>query len=120
MLKRIRGWGLFRIHRPALQVRFDEYTRHELWVRDRIDPAWVTTLKRRFHRRELLAGAVLPLFLAALLAPVAVVLVGGIIGLSQHGDSAPAILLLVPVLAVLVWPIKLLLQHFMDVWRRRP
>jgi hypothetical protein len=117
MLKRIRGWGLFRINRPALQVRFDEYTRHESWVRDRIDPAWVTTLKRRMRRRELVAGAILPLFLAGLLLDAAIVLVGGIIGLFEHDESSLGILLLIPVCAVLAWLIKLLLQHFIGMWR---
>jgi hypothetical protein len=119
MLKRIRGFGLFRITRPALQVRLDEYTRHELWVRDRIDPAWVTTLKRRMRRRELVANAILPLFLAALLFDAVIVLVGGIIGLFEHDESSLGILLLIPVCAVLAWLIKLLLQHFVDVWRTK-
>jgi hypothetical protein len=119
MLKRIRGFGLFRITRPALQVRLDEYTPPEIWVRDRIDPAWVTTLKRRFRRRELVANAILPLFLASLLLDAAVVLVGGIIGLFEHDDSSLGVLLLIPVCAVLAWLIKLLLQHFVDVWRTK-
>jgi hypothetical protein len=115
VLGRIRGWGLFRIHRPTLQRILDEYARHETWLCDRIDNAWVATLKRRMRRRELFASAGIALFLGAIFVDGAIVSVN-----SSKGDSAVAFLSMIPLGLFLLWFIRLMLRHFVDVWRRRP
>jgi|HubBroStandDraft_6_1064221.scaffolds.fasta_scaffold182542_1 hypothetical protein len=118
LLRRIRGWGLFRIDRPALRTLLDEHAHHEAWLRDRIDAAWVVTLKRRMRRRELFANASLVLFLGALLLNGVIVFVGGALGLLKD-DSAVGFFVIVPIAAVLVWFIRLLLRNMVDIWRRR-
>jgi hypothetical protein len=116
MLKRVRGWGLFRINRPALQVRLDEYTRHELWVPDRIDPAWVATLKRRMRRREIIGSVLLTLFVGHLLLQGIV----GVIAVMFKEGLSFATLPFVAIVAFLIWILKHLVKSFLRVWRRRP
>lgn len=119
LLRRIRGWALFRIDRPTLQALLDEYAHYEAWLHDRIDPAWVGTLKRRMRRRELFAHASLVLFLGAMLLDSVIVFVGGATGL-LNGDSSIGFLVILPIAGVLIWFIKLLLRGLVEVWRRPP
>lgn len=119
LLGRIRGRALFRIKRPALQALLDEYKHHEAWVRDRIDPGWVATLKRRIRRRELFAHAVPIAFLAFLLLDAAFVIVGGFLGVVQD-ETLTAILLLIGVTGVLSWLLWAFVKHFIGMWRSRP
>jgi len=119
LLGRIRGRALFRIHRPTLQALLDEHARHDGWLQDRIDPAWVATLKRRMRRRELFANASLGLFLGALLLNAVSVFVSGALGLLKD-DSTVGFLVAIPIAAVLFWFIRLLWRHIVAVWRRRP
>jgi hypothetical protein len=119
LLRRIRGWGLFRIDRPTLRALLDEHAHHEAWLRDRIAPTWVATLKRRMRRRELLANASLALFLAVLLLNVVIVVVGGALGLLKD-ESTVARFAIIPIAAVLIWFIRLMLRQIIAVWRRRP
>jgi hypothetical protein len=116
MLKRVRGWGLFRINRPALQVRLDEYMRHEFRLPDRIDPAWVATLKRRMRRREIIASVLLTLFVGNLLLQGIVVV---IVAMFKEGLSF-AMLPFVALAAFLIWVLKHLVKSFVRVWRGRP
>ena len=119
LLRRIRGWGLFRIDRPTLQALLDEHARHDSWLQDRITPAWVATLKQRMRRRELVANASLALFLGALLLNVVVVVVGGAVGLLKD-ESTVGLFAIIPIAAVLIWFIRLLLRQIIAVWGRRP
>jgi hypothetical protein len=120
VLRRIRGWALFRIHRPTLQTIVDEYARHATWLHDRIDPAWVVTLKRRMRRRELFAGVLLTLVLGGVLLDAAIVLATGAVGLVLRGENSVAFLITIPIGLVLFGFVRLLQRHVVDVWRRRP
>jgi hypothetical protein len=119
VLGRMRGWGLMRIHRPALRITLDTLKPHEIWLRDRIPPEWVATLERRLRRRELIASGAWAIFLGFLLLDAAVVVVGGALGLTKD-DSTSAGLILVAFMAVLVWLLQGVVKEFIGVWRSPP
>lgn len=119
MLRRIRGWGLLRVDRPALRTTLDTLKPHEIWLHDRIPSEWVATLERRLRRRELIASAGLAAFLGFLLLDVAYVVVAGLLGLIEDA-SVFAILILIAFTAVLIWLLRAFVKHFIGMWRNQP
>jgi len=118
MLRRIRGWGLFRINREALAANLDRLEPHAAWLADRIDPAWVATLRRRLRRRELWSAAGTIVILGFLLLNALIVLIGSVVGLIQDRSLVAAVLL-VAFTGLFGWLLKLMLQHFRALWRSR-
>jgi hypothetical protein len=119
MLRRIRGWGLLRIDRPALRATLDALKPHEIWLRDRIAPEWVATLERRMRRRELIASAASTAFFTFLLLDAAVVIIGGVVGAIKE-DATFGILILIAVMAVLIWMLQAVVKNFIGMWRSPP
>ena len=119
MLRRIRGWGLLRIDRPALRATLDALKPHESWLRDRIAPEWVATLERRMRRRELIASGASTAFFAFLLLDAAIVIIGGLVGAIKE-DATFGILILIAVTAVLIWMLQAAVKNFIGMWRSSP
>jgi hypothetical protein len=119
VLRRMRGWGLMRIHRPALRTTLDTLKPHEIWLRDRIAPEWVATLERRLRRRELIASGAWAMFLGFLLLDAAVVVVGGALGLIKD-DPTFAVLILIAFIVVLAWLLRAVAKEFIGMWRSPP
>jgi hypothetical protein len=115
MLRRIRRPGLFRIDRAVLKSFLDEYKRHQQWLRDRIDPAWAATLERKIRRRELIANALLILFVGAILLNGAIAFAAVLIGEGRVG----LLPLFIAFGAFITWILKTLAAEFLRIWRRR-
>ncbi len=119
LLRRIRGWGLLRVDRAALVVTLDSLKPHEAWLRDRIPPEWVATLRRRVRRRELIASGWWTIFLGFLLLDAAFALIGGAMGMIKD-DSTIAALMLIAFTAVLGWMLWAVAKQFIGMWRSPP
>jgi hypothetical protein len=105
MLGRIGRYRTPRIDRAALRTRLDEFRSHQIWLRDRIDPAWAEKLEKRWHRREIALLAVLFLWLTAmLLNGIRLVIMEGIEGTLSLGVIAATPF----ALAIMLWFLKLL------------
>jgi hypothetical protein len=116
MLKRIRRPGLLRVHRPALQFCLNEYKRHDIWLRDRIAPAWVAMLEARIRRRELIAGTLAVLFIGGMLLQGLVVC-----ALETIREGFSPMLLAFGLLATaFAWIMKHMVKNLVNLWRQRP
>jgi hypothetical protein len=120
MLKRIRGWGLLRISRPALRATLDTFRPHEHWLHDRISSEWVATLERRMWRRELIASALQMVFTTFLLLDLAFVMLGSLLGFIKDDSSWVAVLVVITGMALLTWLLRALAKHIIGMWRTRP
>jgi hypothetical protein len=119
LLRRIRRPWLRGIMRPALTACLQEYRQHEIWLRDRIDPDWATRLEARVRRREIVASALITLFIGYLLLNALAV---GVISVINDGLSLAFMVGVVPfgvLAAVLAWVLKRVAGHLVQVWRRR-
>ena len=116
VLRRIRGWGLLRIDRPALRTTLDALKPHHVWLRDRITPEWVATLERRMRRRDLIAGAWWAAFLAFLALDVAWAVLGSALGLSRD-KPVLVILIAIAVAVFLICGLWAIAKHFIGMWR---
>jgi|SRR5579872_6896235 len=66
LLRRIGRYRIQRVDRAEFKARLDELRIHQTWLRDRIDPAWANTLRKRWRRREIFRLAFFSLVIAAM------------------------------------------------------
>jgi len=116
ILKRVRRPWLFGIDRPALQACLDEYKKHQMWLCDRIDPAWVAKLERRIRWRNFIAAALVALPFVGLLVGVIIIAFVGAVAVMQTGQGLPV---LISCVVLLVWLMRNLAGHLEDVLRER-
>jgi hypothetical protein len=116
LLERIRRRWLVGIDRLVLKSFLGEYKPHEIWLRDRIDPAWVASLEERIRRREIIAGVLALLFVGGLLLDGIVVVA---IAVVRDGFS-PGFVVFGLLGAFLAWILKHMLRHLVGLIRRRP
>jgi hypothetical protein len=115
ILRRIRRPALWRIDRQVLTSFLAEYRRHQQWLRDRIDPAWASTLDERIRRREIAAGLLINLFVGGILLQGA-----GVVAVTTIREGLSLLSLVFVVLAAfLLWVMKYSVSHLVGLLRRR-
>ena len=116
LLRRIRGFGLLRIDRPALRATLDFLKPHAVWLRDRSPPEWVAELERRMRRRELIAYTAALVLVGFLLLDLVFVVISSQIE-SIKDEPAIAICVLIAVTVVLMWMLRVAAKYFIGMWR---
>jgi hypothetical protein len=119
LLRRIRGWGLLRINRPALRATLGFLESHAIWLSDRIPPEWIAELERRMRRRELFANGAGIFILSFALADAVFVFGGRLLGWNED-DGAYAIATLSAITALLIVLLRALVKHFIGMSRSPP
>jgi hypothetical protein len=117
MLRRIGRYRMPRVDRAELKTRLDELHIHQAWLRDRIDPAWASTLEKRWRRREIFWFAFFALFIAAMiLNGIRVFVMEAVAGTLTLGAIAVAPF----AAAFLLWILKLLLTGLYRLMQKKP
>ncbi|HLZ03125.1 MAG TPA: J domain-containing protein [Bradyrhizobium sp.] len=116
VLARIGKHWMPRVKQEALRTLLDEFRLHERSLSDRISPAWIQTLERRWRRRAIARTMLLTLFVAALLIDWWAILIAEMI---DRGLSAGAILIAPFATAFLLWLLTLLTRSLLDLIRQR-
>jgi hypothetical protein len=117
MLRRIGRYRTPRVDSAELKTRLDELRIHQAWLRDRIDPAWASTLEKRWRRREIFWSAFFVLFIAAMmLNGIRVFVMEAVAGTLTPGAIAVAPF----AAAFLLWILKLLVTGLYRLMQKKP
>jgi hypothetical protein len=108
-----------RVDKTALRTWLAQYRTHEAWLKDRLDPAWVSTLEGRLRRRDIFSLVFFTLFIGGLLFQFVHLSFVAII----YGSEPLWPLVLSPLaLVFLTWLLKLLLSELLTLlipgWNR--
>jgi hypothetical protein len=116
MLGKIGRYRTPRIDSVELKTRLDEFRTHEAWLRGLIDPAWASTLEKRWRRREIVWSAFLGLFLVAMLLNGMHLLVTEAVA----GTLSLGVIVAAPfVAAFLLWILKLLVTELYRLTKKQ-
>jgi len=117
MLRRIGRYRMPRVDSAELRTRLDEFHIHQAWLRDRIDPAWASTLEKRWRRREIFWLAFFAFFIAAMiLNGIRVFVIEAVAGTLTPGAIAVAPF----AAAFLLWIFKLLVTGLYRLIKKKP
>jgi hypothetical protein len=102
-----------RVDKIALRSWINQYNIHAVWLKDRIDPAWMEVVDKRLRRRELFWTTIFTLFIAVLLIQFII----GVILAIMDGGQPLWLILTGPFFAVfLLWLLKLLTDQLLKAW----
>jgi hypothetical protein len=113
ILRQIGRYRQPRVDKIALRSWINQYKIHAVWLKDRIDPAWMAVVDKRLRARELFWTTFFTLFIGVLLIQFANVMVTAI----MDGDQPLWLILTGPFFAVfLLWIFKLLTDQLLKAW----
>ncbi len=113
ILRQIGRYRQPRIDKIALRSWINQYKTHAVWLKDRIDPAWMAVVERRLRARELFWTTLFTLFIGVLLIQFAI----GLVGAAMDGGQPLWLILTGPFFAVfLLWLLKLLTDQLLKAW----
>jgi hypothetical protein len=104
-----------RVDKTALRASLGQYRTHEAWLKDRIDPAWVSKLEGRLRRRDIFWLIFYGLFIGGLLLQFIHLSVVAVI----DGTGSLWPLLIAPfALVFLLWILKLILTELLKTGKQ--
>lgn len=101
-----------RVDKAALRTWLAQYRTHESWLKDRLDPAWMSTLEGRLRRRDLFWSICFTLFIGALLLQFVYLTIVAVV----DGPEELWPLLIAPFASLfLLWLLKLLVTQVLTL-----
>jgi hypothetical protein len=101
-----------RVDKAALRTWLAQYKSHEAWLKDRIDPAWISKLEGRLRRRDIIWLVFYILFVGGMLFQFMFL---SIFAVTDWPESLWALLVAPLAVAFLLWILKLLLAQLLTL-----